>query len=122
MNKKFIVPFKTAQLLKKAGCDCVTNFYYRSDGNFEIGIEVNNNILQEGNIAAPAYCELIEWFLSKGIYIDCNIYFYDEDLQDTTIVKYWCDINSKTHEIQTGDYDKREDALNVAVLEAIKIL
>lgn len=35
MNRKFIVPFETAKKLKDAGCDCVTNFYYRSDGNFE---------------------------------------------------------------------------------------
>lgn len=60
MNRKFIVSFELAKLLKEIGCDCTTNFYYRADGNFMIGIEVNNNILMEGNIAAPAYCELID--------------------------------------------------------------
>lgn len=118
MNRKFIVSFETAKKLKDAGCDCVTNFYYRSDGNFEIGIEVNNNILQEGNIAAPAYCELLDWFDRNGIFITTRL--VGKVSSYTCTIRYF--IDGHAYDIETMKYVNREDALEEAAKTALRVL
>jgi hypothetical protein len=116
MNRRYIISFELAKLLKEFGCNCVTNFYYRSDGNPEIGIEVNNDILMEGNIASPAYCELIGWFEEKyGIIILCNIWLD----YNTKKLYYWASVTTPDGEFSAEDCPTREEAYEAGVLMVI---
>ena len=114
MNSKFIVPFETAKKLKDAGCDCVTNYYYKPNGDKGLAVGAFANT----DIAAPAYCELLDWFDSNGIFITTRL--VGKISSYTCTIKYA--INGHIYDIDTMKYVNREDALNEAALIALKIL
>ena len=138
MNRRYIISFALAKLLKEFGCNCVTNFYYRCDGNPEIGIEVHNDILMEGNIASPCYYELEDWLeKTYNVYIDTSYHYNFEQKK----MYYYCTIHfpniskypelENSYQIKPGsdhgdfyleEFDNREDALEKAFRIVLKYI
>jgi hypothetical protein len=123
MNRKFIVPFDTAKILKEAGCDCVVSHYYRPNGDLELAIGAVSNSKTSMAIAAPAYCELIEWFEWHNIVFDLEVTFSSA----LPGLSYYCYIKtfdkwSMKNITETKFHPTPEDALNEAVLKAMELL
>ena len=75
MDKKFFVPFETAQQLKKKGYSGICDYYYAPDKQLYFGVTcVSNDTLDyenNGTVAAPTYHEVVDWLEGKGIRIYC---------------------------------------------------
>ena len=133
MNKKFFVPFETAQLLKtkgynesndyvydrgvEEGKECIdiqkVDFEYQfNDTNSDIDadIEFTSNIC-----TAPTYHEVLDWLQGKGYPIEsaCVRWYSDSDWMWICCVAY---INA------TKPHFTHEEALNAAILKALEML
>lgn len=128
MDKKFYVPFETAQLLDKKGYpqgDC--DMYYSPLGKMITKEELiadykkDYTLIGDYNFAAPAYCEVLDWLVKKEIYIDV-------DKTSERVVKsplWHCYIWDKyllKGAIITGSYPTREEAINAAIVRALEEL
>lgn len=126
MNKKFYVPFETAQMLdqkgyQQDGCD----MYYNNFGEL-IGMEKlvedykrDYTTMVQYNCAAPAYCEVLDWLAKKEIYIDV-----DRTTERVVKIPMWhCYIWDKyllKGAMITGSYSSREQAINAAIVIALE--
>lgn len=121
MNSKFILPFETAKMLKKAGypqdsCD----MYYNPNGELRTKVELiacykeDYPIMIKYYYAAPAYCEVLDWLIGKRIYIDIDC---------TAKAKWYCYMWEGSSSIgATGDYIDREQAINAAIVRVLEEL
>lgn len=123
MDKKFFVPFETAQQLKKKGYSGICDYYYAPDKQLYFGAtRVSNEKLDyknNGTVAAPTYHEVVDWLYEKKICITCHpAYSYEGQY------------NGFQYEMQTYDeddypddiYRTREEALNSAIISALEML
>lgn len=123
MDKKFFVPFETAQQLKKKGYSGICDYHYAPDKQLYFGVTcVSNDTLDyenNGTIAAPTYHEVLDWLYEKNICITCHpAYSYEGQY------------NGFQYEMQTYDeddypddiYRTREGALNAGILAALEML
>lgn len=124
MDKKFFVPFKTAQQIREKGYNGICDYYYAPDKQLYFGVtRVSNDTLDyenNGIVAAPTYHEVINWLDSQGIYINCfaptrkrDVGRYISSFYNNN-TGYWstCKYNSTT----------REGALNMAIIAALEML
>lgn len=124
MNKKFYVPFETAILLKAKGypqkyiAGDHTQMYYTVNKGELISIYMWEYQIEE-SIAAPAYCEVIDWLVQKEIYIDV-----DRTTERVVKIPMWhCYIWEKyllKGAIITGSYPTREQAINAAIIKVLE--
>ncbi len=135
MDDKFYVPFETAQRLKEAGypqeVDYAGCVYTLPQGGFypQLDIDLARRRSEGEPIAAPTYYEALDWFESKGLYIDYGIYScYNNATKEhkmTYIVHvsiYVPQLHGSKVWYQTKTYDTKEEALNEAILAAIDLL
>lgn len=126
MNKKFIVPFDTAQQLREKGypqesdsfqeCD----MYYYDDGELEAGIAVDTDDLEDC-IYAPTYHDVVDWLEEKGIYITTCIDMLE--VCGSGKIKWACFIFPfGGKETSIGGKHTREQALNASILKALEML
>lgn len=136
MDKKFLVPFKTAQQLKEKGYPQEgATMYYDTFSGGEISLITDRECVScvvEGNvrhplfkrlselyIAAPTYHEVIDWLYGKKICITCHVaYSYEEQYNG-----FRYEIQSYNEDDYPDDiYRTREEALNAGTLAALKML
>lgn len=126
MNSKFLVPFETAKMLKKAGYpQSGSDMYYNPNSELKTQVELIAGYKEDYPtmikyyIAAPAYCEVLDWLVGKKICITCRpAYSYEGQY------------NGFQYEMQTYDeddypddiYRTREEALNAGILAALEML
>ena len=114
MDKKFIVPFDTARQLREKGYDVDCYSYYTQNGKlYHDTFTLNNKWIRMGRFLAPTYHEVVDWLEEKGLRI------YAEYCGD------WAGFidNSEAMEVETTTiYQTREEALNAAILKALKML
>lgn len=117
MNSKFFVPFETAKALKEKEYSGLCDYYYAPDKQLYFGVtRVSNNTLDyenNGTVASPTYHEVVDWFEERKVRI------YAE------YCKGWYGFidDSKIMEVETtNNYPTREQALNEAILRALKKL
>lgn len=133
MNDKFYVPFETAKRLKEVGypqeVDYAGCVYTLPRGGFysQLDIDLARRRSEGEPIAAPAYCELIDWFESKGLYINYNVFpWHNKDEHGVYYIAYistystqkWC-VNDR---YQTHSYPTLAEALDEVIIAAIKLL
>lgn len=121
MDKKFFVPFKTAQQLKEKGYPQLEpEHHYNINGEMVIFSDdyegyTEDTIMRiaQDFYAASTYHEVLDWLQGKGIRIcvDCCVYW------SGFIDKYETDELEKTKLCNT-----REEALNESILAALKML
>lgn len=142
MDKKFFVPFKTAQQLKKKGYDTSISFYYTTDGVLKSHaafdreawdgdpclLDYSNSDLQkwyreENYISAPTYHEVLDWLGGKGIHISTFWSIGETEKEDAPKIWWKGFIDIPPHEEQSSAvYSTREEALNAGILAALKKL
>lgn len=75
--KKQFVTYEIAKNLKEFGFDGECFGYFISNGTFHVGRESNVDILasltKNTYIKAPLWQDVIDWFITKGIYIEFMI-------------------------------------------------
>lgn len=126
MNAKFYVPFDTAKLLKKAGYpQSDSDMYYTHNGELksqaDIYADCTDNdpmmysyFLITYHIAAPAYCEVLDWLVGKKIYID---------IDSTAKGKWYCYMWEGGSAIDaTCQYFTREESYNAAIVKVLEEL
>ena len=78
------------------------------------------NRLSKLYTAAPTYHEVLDWLEEKGIYITT---LWNIGETDTYEIWWKCFVDITLHEEQvTSVYHTREEALNAAILKALKML
>ena len=126
MNKKFYVPFETAQALKEKGYPQFdAEFYYSMFDSSVLGyihertkLEALYNekfsIMLKYLVAAPTYHEVVDWLEGKGCPIEsaCVREYSDSDLN------WICGIGHTSTKV----YSTREEALNAGILKALEML
>lgn len=122
MNKKFIVPFEMAKLLKEKGYPQLgTEHYYNINGDMVVFSDDYEGYtediimrIEQDFYAAPTYHEVVDWLEGRKVRIYaeyCNGWWYG-----------FID-NSETMEIEaTVRYQTREEALNAGILAALEML
>lgn len=121
MDKKFFVPFETAKALKEKGYPQVgSDMYYNPNGELftrtelDAGYKEEYPIMIKYYVAAPAYCEVLDWLVGKKIYID---------IDNTAKCKWYCYMWEGGSAIgATGQYFTREQAYNAAIVRALEEL
>lgn len=127
MNTKFYVPFETAKMLRKAGYpQSGSDMYYNPNSEMKTQVELIAGYKEDYPtmikyyIAAPAHCEVLDWLVSKDIYINVDrtdntllesglvwhCYIWERDTDD------WC--------TATIEYPTREEAINSAIIGALE--
>ncbi len=124
MDKKFFVPFETAQLLKEKGYDVDCCSYYTQNGKlYHETFTLNNNWIRMGRFLAPTYHEVLDWLEENGIYITTLWNIGETDKEDTYEIWWKCFVDITLHEEQvTSVYHTREEALNAGILAALNML
>lgn len=130
MDKKFFVPFETAQQLREKGYpqELAVWYYHKTADEFAfvhsryVPERVVKGQLTELGVwytAAPTYHEVLYWLEWKGIYITC----YAPMLKP--VGRYAISVfNSNTNDwgLCRGIYPTREEALNAGILAALKMI
>lgn len=126
MKSKFLVPFETAKMLKKAGYpQSGSDMYYNNFGEL-IGREKlveeykrDYTTMVQYNCAAPTFSEVLDWLVQKKIYIDV-----DRTTERVVKIPMWhCYIWDKyllKGAIITGSYPTREQAINAAIVRVLE--
>lgn len=129
MNIKFYVPFETAKMLKAQGYpQSGSDMYYNPNSELKTQVELIAGYKEDYPtmikyyIAAPAYCEVIDWLAeSKEIYIDV-----DRTRERVVKIPLWhCYIWNKYQfigAIITASYPTREQAINAAIIRVLEEL
>lgn len=128
MDKKFFVPFKTAQQLREKGYPNNSEMLYDNEtgelissaayANPKYWIDDKYMYL----IAAPTYHEVLDWLEEKGIYITCYAPL------SKPVGRYAISVfNSNTNNINDWGlcrdaYPTREEAINDGILKALEML
>jgi len=126
MKDKFFVPYETAKQLKEKGCPQDLDYYWMVRGKEEPhGVTLHDKLDYEDDwgvgfatfIPAPTYHEVLDWLESKGICIHTDVAFKNNG-------NYWgAEIDSKlAPRIFTDLFPTREEALNAAILKALKLI
>lgn len=116
MDKKYFVPYETAKLLKEKGYPEYADIFYDANGCL-VNISARNNYdapIVLPVIAAPTYHEVLDWLQGKGYPIEsaCVREYSDSDWMWICCVAYNATKPHFTH----------EEALNAAILKALKML
>lgn len=120
MKDKFYVPFQIAEMLKEKGYpqDFAHNdaLYALPNGEFYWALDVDiARRRSEGEpILAPTYPDVLDWFEEKGIMIGTDYYFETE--------RWRVEINSRFDYHCAGNFYHRDDALNEAIIYALKTI
>ena len=138
MKDKFYVPFPTAVLLKAKGYpQGQSDMYYGrlDDTNkyylFFAHKKEYPQIIDYGEYAAPAYCEVIDWLVEKEIYIDTKRRYQlvtnDEEKIVDGYMLWYCSVYSYSINIPyfimfTEKYNTREQAINAAIVRVLEEL
>ncbi len=126
MNKKFYVPFETAQALKEKGYpQSDAEFYYsmfesiasgdiHERAKLEALYKERFSIMIKYLVASPTYHEVLDWLQEKGHPIEsaCVREYSDSDLN------WICGIGHTSTKV----YSTREEALNAGILKALEML
>ena len=113
MDKKFFVPFETAQRLKEKGYPQESDYIYCSgEKQRRYLTPYQMNIINA--VAAPTYHEVVDWLLGKGYPIEsaCIREYSDSD------VKWLCGVEYT----RTRICPTREEALNETILKVLEKL
>ncbi len=121
MDKKFFVPYKTAQQLKEKGYPQDKSDY----GYFDNGDSHPLIMFPADNFdcAAPTYHEVVDWLQEKGIRIEVRVAYQFREKQWS-----WC---GYVYVVEDEDYETsqladwcstREQALNASILKALEML
>ncbi len=127
MNKRFFVPFKTAQQLREKGYSGICDYYYAPDKQLYFGVtRVSNDTLDyenNGTIASPTYHEVVDWLEGKGIRVEVRMGYRQKTEQ-----WLWC---GHVYVVEDEDYETsqladwcstREQALNASIIKALEML
>lgn len=136
MNKKFFVPYKTAQQLKEKGYPQEWSDWYYHENIDKTFMLVSNQEVPQGLLngrqsefnfeyinAAPTYHEVVDWLEGKGIRIEVRVAYRFREKQWS-----WC---GYVYVVEDEDYETsqladwcstREGALNAAILKALETL
>ena len=111
MNATYFVPFETAKQLKEKGYPQDKSDYRY----FDIKFPADNF-----DCAAPTYHEVVDWLEGKGIILQCYSPILKQNLGQYTAGVF----NSNTNDWGTckSVYPTREEALNAAILKALKMI
>ena len=130
MNKKFFMPFETAQALKAKGYPQDTDYYWMLRGDEEPhGVTLHDKLDYEDDgvvaifIPAPTYHEVIDWLDGKDILIECNCGF-DYHTEEEW---YRCYAIERKNRFDDDAFisiiaPTREEALNAAILKALELI
>lgn len=121
MDKKFFVPFKTAQQLREKGYPQDKSDY----GYFDNGDSHPLIMFPADNFdcAAPTYHEVLDWLGEKRIYVTTFWSLGETDKEDTYKIWWKGFVDIPIHEEQaTSVYHTREEVLNAAILKALEIV
>lgn len=119
MNAKYFVPFETAKQLKKKGYDVDCYSYYTPKGKLQQEtFTTNNDWIRGGYYIAPTYHEVIDWLREQYGLIVCVGF---------SVARCWTwSVGRLRENLTLGAYGEkestREEALNAAILEALKML
>ncbi len=134
MDKKFFVPYKTAQQLKEKGYpqEFAVGYYYKMVDEF---VFVHSRYVPERVVkgqltelgvlytATPTYHEVLDWLEENGIYITTLWNIGETDKEDTYEIWWKCFVDITLHEEQvTSVYHTREEALNDGIIKALEML
>lgn len=130
MNTKFYVPFETAKMLKKAGYpQSGSDMYYNSNGELVTRAELEAGYNEEYPImityyyAAPAYCEVLDWMISKKIaVITIEMFEIMWNIRpiDEAGMTWCCYVRLNDTIVYTDYYNTRWEAINAAIIRALK--
>ena len=123
MDAKFYVPYETAQLLKEKGYDAETDYYYSKETKSITPLHDLKNewypdslqiIIDTRYILAPTYHEVLDWLFDRGVSIWARSNYGKID---------WFPVVSvgDNEYFPSGWFKTREEALNKAILEAIRL-
>ena len=124
MKEKFFLSYETAKALKEKGYPQETDYYWMLRGDEEPhGITLHDKLDYEDEdggvvatfISAPTFHEVIDWLESKGIRVFAH-YYLDNGKWVYVIEDF------KRLQDNAGFYNTREEALNAAILKALKLI
>lgn len=137
MIEEQYVSFDTAKLLKEAGFDEWCCYGYNKDGN-KTPISLRNSTIEEmfnstGNewyVSAPTQALAARWLReAHGIHVSSNIFMDSANDADGNTVDEWnfwsfdlFDNSGRIIEESDDRYDSYEEALEVGIREAIKLI
>ena len=128
MDAKFLVPYETARMLREKGYTAETDYYYDNQTRevkpvhqLREGYKVDFlHMLTTYYTPAPTYHEVLDWMEEKGYYIFPH---FDDTFENGENAWYsYIRINDLQHDKFTDYHPTREDALNAAIAEALKLL
>ena len=130
MNKKFYVPFETAILLDKKGYpQSDSDMYYNPNGELKTQVELIAGYKEDYPImikyyyVAPAYCEVLDWMISKKIAVItiemCEIMWNMRPI-DEAGMSWCCNVRLNDTIVRTDDYNTRWEAINAAIIRALE--
>lgn len=143
MNTKFYVPFETAKLLKKAGYpQSGSDMYYNPNGELKTQVELIAGYKEDYPtmikyyIAAPAYCEVLDWLwathtldittneVGRGDYDPKKGRWSNHEVGFSGMIEYphphYTHLNKIDH--TGGFYSTREEAYNAAIIKVLEEL
>lgn len=133
--KHLFVPYELALKLKEKGFDekCIAFYNWKQTFNYmTIGLSNTDALLAlaEGTITAPLYQQVIDWFWEKHkISVSADFQMWDDGCFTANWVHkpdiLWLHLDDGEKEgslWKRTKYDNRQDALNKAIEEALKLI
>ena len=112
MDSKFYVPYETARLLREKGYPQSTDTWYVEQAE---GVRTYKKpITIYESIARPTYHEVLDWLFDKEVSIWARSNYGKIDWFSVVAV-------GDDEHFPSGWFKTREDALNAAILEALKL-
>lgn len=114
MDTKFYVPYETARLLREKCYPQSTDTWYVEMCR---GVRVFQKMTNKDYeyIARPTYHEVLDWLFGMGWFVYARYYL------DNTYFSTIYDMSNCTEHFPTGTWTSREEALNAAILEALRL-
>lgn len=112
MDAKFYVPYETARLLREKGYPQSTDTWYAETEN---GVRTYNRpSAKYESIARPTYHEVQDWLCGLGLFVWARVKYMKTEW--FPVINY-----NKNDYFPNGWFRTREDALDAAILEALRL-
>lgn len=112
MDAKFYVLYETARLLREKGYPQSTDTWYAETKK---GVRTYNRPSKYENIARPTYHEVLDWLFNIGWLV------YARNYGEGTYFSTIYDIRNNREIFPVGSWRSREDALDAAILEVLRL-
>lgn len=114
MDAKFYVPYETARLLREKGYPQGTDTWYAETGKGVRTFRKKTNRCYE-YIARPTYHEVLDWLFVNRLFV------YSRNYGDGEYFSVVYDMRRDSEHFPYGSWRNREEALNAAILVALKL-